>query len=209
MLENFLKCFSSSEEQDLSSDDSERIRSDKLASSDDDTENNLSNRFSLPTTKTVLSDYRQFDHTQDQRIYKWLYFSHLKIGFICKICSVFYGESPCPEHTSRGAWSHKGVEFKENPGKKLHRHGKSKSHKKAILGKANLTIQESIASKNNKDRVHTNELYIGKLVQIVHYLSRNNLAVKRWYSKFAEFLSFKSQEFIIKQYLDTCAKNAT
>ena len=29
-----------------------------------------------------------------------------------KICTVFYGDSACPEHTSRGAWSHKGVIFK-------------------------------------------------------------------------------------------------
>ena len=64
---------------------------------------------------------------------------------MCKICTVFYGDRPCSEHTSQGAWSHKGVVFKENPGKKLHRHGKSKSHKKAILTKANLTIEESIA----------------------------------------------------------------
>ena len=51
MLENFLKCFSSSEEQDLSSDDSESISSDELASSDGDIENNPSNSFGLPTTK--------------------------------------------------------------------------------------------------------------------------------------------------------------
>ena len=51
MLQNFLKCFPSGEEQDLSSDDSESI------SSDDDTENNPSNSFGLPTTKAVLSDH--------------------------------------------------------------------------------------------------------------------------------------------------------
>ena len=60
---------------------------------------------------------------------------------MCKICTVFYGDSPCPEYSSRGAWSHKGVVFKANPDKKLCRHEKSKSHKKAILGKANLTIE--------------------------------------------------------------------
>ena len=64
MLQNFLKCFSSSEEQDLSNDDSESMSSDELASSDDDTENNPLNSFGLPTTKTVLSDHKQFDHTQ-------------------------------------------------------------------------------------------------------------------------------------------------
>ena len=66
-----------------------------------------------------------------------------------------------------------------------------------------------MASKNNKDWTHANKLYIGKLVQIVHFLSRNNLAVKRFYPKFVEFLSSALQEPIIKQYLGTCAKNAT
>ena len=75
-----------------------------------------------------------------------------------KIRTVFYGDSPCPEHTSRGAWSHKWVVFEENPGKKLCRHGKSNSHKKGILAKANLTIEEAIASKNNEERAHAKEL---------------------------------------------------
>ena len=81
--------------------------------------------------------------------------------------------------------------------------------KKAILAKANLTTDESIASKNNEERAHANELYTGKLVQIVHFFSSNNLVVKCLYPKFVEFLSSELQEPIIKQYLDTCAKNAT
>ena len=126
---------------------------------------------------------------------------------MCKICTVFYADIPCPEHTSRGAWSQKGVVFKENPGKKLCQDGKSKSHKKAILAKANITIEESIASKNNEDRAHASELYIGKLVQIVYFLPINNLAVKHLYPKFVEFLSSELQEPIIKQYPDTYAKS--
>ena len=98
-----IQVFSFSEEQDLSNDDLESIISDKLASSDDDTENKPSNSFGLSTIKTVLSDHRQFNHTQYERLYKWLYFSHLKNVFMCKICTVFYGESPCPKHTLRGA----------------------------------------------------------------------------------------------------------
>ena len=43
----------------------------------------------------------------------------LKNGFICKICTVFCGDSLFPGHTSRGAWSQKGVMSKENPGEKL------------------------------------------------------------------------------------------
>ena len=75
------KCFSSSEEQDLPSDDSESISSDELASSDDNTENNPSNSFGWPTTKTDLSDHRQFDQPQYEWLYKWLYSSHQKKWF--------------------------------------------------------------------------------------------------------------------------------
>ena len=69
-----------------------------------------------------------------------------------EICTVFCGENPCSEHTSRRAWSHKGVAFKENPCRKLCQQGKWKFHGKAILVKANITIEESIASKNNEDQ---------------------------------------------------------
>ena len=102
-----------------------------------------------------------------------------------------------------------GLFFKKNPGKNLLQHGKSKFHEKAILTKANLTIEESIASKNNRDWAHAKELEIGKILKIVNFLSRNNLPVKRLYPKFVQFLSSELQEPIIKQYLDTCAKNAT
>ena len=54
-----------------------------------------------------------------------------------------------------------------------------------------------------------NELYIGKLVQIVQFLAQNNLSVKSLYPKFVDFLVNERQEPIIKQYLDTCSKNAS
>ena len=52
---------------------------------------------------------------------------------MCKICTVFYADIPCPEHTSRGAWSQKGVVFKENPGKKLCQMGNQSPIKKLSL----------------------------------------------------------------------------
>ena len=87
----------------------------------------------------------------------------------------------------------RGIYLKKIPVKKNWQQGKSKSHKKDILAKANLTIKEFIASKNNQDPPHVNELYIGKLVQIFYFLSRNNLAVKCLYLKFVEF--FFSSEY--------------
>ena len=56
---------------------------------------------------------------------------------------------------------------------------------------------------------HASEPYIGKLVQIIHFLSRNNLLVKRLYLKFVEFLSSELQVSIIKQYLGTYISNET
>ena len=99
-----------------------------------------------------------------------------------------------------------GIVFKENPDKKLRRNGETKFDKKAVLSKVNVTIQESIASKNNEDQTNGNKLCIGKLVQIVHFLLKNNLSLKRLYPKFAEFLSSELQEPIKKHYLDTRAK---
>ena len=68
----------------------------------------------------------------------------------------------------------------------------------------NLTIEESIASYNNEGRDQANELYIGKLIQIVCFLSRNNLSVKRLYPEFIEFLSSELQEPITKQFHAIC-----
>ena len=85
----------------------------------------------------------------------------------------------------------------------LHQHWKSKFHKQASPAKSSLTIEESIASKNKEERAHVIELCIGELVQIIHFLSRNNLSVKHLYPKFVEFLSSKLQEPIIRQYLFT------
>ena len=126
-----------------------------------------------------------------------------------KICEVSYGDTPTDIHGSRGTWSHKGVAFKDNPGKKLRRHQKSADHKKAILAKTNLSVKDSLQVIQNEDRSHANELYIGKLVQIVQFLARNNLSVKSLYPKFVDLLANELQEPIIKQYLDTCRKNAT
>ena len=182
----------------------EDVSSDEIASSDDDTNN--SNNFTFAPKESILSDLRQFDHTHYEQLYPWLYYSHHKKGFMCKVCTVVYGDRPCQNHGSRGAWSHKGVIFKDNPGKKLRRHAKSDDHERAMIVKTNMTIEESLSTNKIEDRTQANELYIGKLVQIVHFMSRNNLSVKTLYPKFVEFLSSEIQEPITKQYLDTCAK---
>ena len=72
-----------------------------------------------------------------------------------------------------------------------------------------MKIEESISAFRTEDRSNANELYITKLIQIVQFLGRNNLPVKFMFPKFINFLAAEMQEPIIKQYLDSCNKNAT
>ena len=114
---------------------------------------------------------------------------------MCKICEFFYGDTPMPIHGSCIAW--------------FHCHQKFADYKKAILAKTNLSVKDSLQVIQNEDWSHVDELYIGKLVQIVQCLARNNLSVKSVYSKFIDFLTKELCEPIVKQYLDTCSKKAT
>ena len=60
-----------------------------------------------------------------------------------------------------------------------------------------------------KEKENTNELYISKLMKIVHFLGRNNLPVKELYPKLIKFLAVEIEEPIIKQYLESAPMNAT
>ena len=51
--------------------------------------------------------------------------------YMCKTSKVFHGKNTMPSGKGRVAWSHKGVAFKDNPGKKL-RNTNSKPDKDAI-----------------------------------------------------------------------------
>ena len=51
---------------------------------------------------------------------------------MCKTCKVFNGKNHVPSGNERGAGSHKGIVFKDNPGKKLRSHANLKPHKDVI-----------------------------------------------------------------------------
>ena len=85
-----------------------------------------------------------------ERLYNWLYYSYSKNGFMYKICTVFCGDNPEPAYGSKGAWSHKSVLFKHNPGKKLQQHEWSDDHKGVICAKTNMKIEESISALEQK-----------------------------------------------------------
>ena len=128
-----------------------------------------------------------------------------------KICETYYGSSLCPANSNRGAWSHKAITFHDNAGKKLWFHDCTESHKQAILSLANLSIKDTNglqAKEKSQVQLEANNMHIGKLIHIVHFLAQNNLPVKSLYQKFMEFLSNELEEPIIKQYLENCSKNA-
>ena len=110
-----------------------------------------------------------------ERLYNWLYYSHSKNGFMCRICTVFYGDNPEPAHCSKGASCHKSVRFKDNPGKKLRQHKRPDDHKDAIHAKTNMKIEESVSTVRMEDCSNANELYSTKLVQVVQFFGRNSL----------------------------------
>ena len=116
---------------------------------------------------------------------------------------------------NRGAWSHVEVRFKDNSGKKLKLQNDSESHKKAVLTITNLKIDRTLnkADQHARDeKRQTNALYIEKLLRIIHFIARNNLAVLklkgRLYPKVTCFLANELHEPIVKQYLEKCPKNA-
>ena len=90
---------------------------------------------------------------------------------------------------SRGAWSHRAVHFKDNPGKKLTGNNESDSHGFALKSLTNLKIKEILEKpdESNKEKSKANELYIEKLIKIVHFLACNNLPVKELYPKMIKF----------------------
>ena len=96
---------------------------------------------------TIKDDHRIFDQSRYQNMYSWLYYCQSLHGCMCKICEIYYGSLPCPTNSNHGAWSHKPVTFHDNAGKKLRCHDSTKSHKQAILGLANLCIEDTTGSR--------------------------------------------------------------
>ena len=77
----------------------------------------------------------------------------------------FLWENPVPSGKGRGPWSHKGVAFKDNPGKKLWRHANSKPHKDAIEPLTHLRIEDTLSCRkdSHQKKESVNELYVTKL----------------------------------------------
>ena len=78
--------------------------------------------------KNIQDDYYLYYQSRYKKMYDICAYGHM-----CKICEVFYGESPVPTGKGRGGWIHSTVIFHGNAGKKLQHHAESKPHTNTIL----------------------------------------------------------------------------
>ena len=144
--------------------------------------------------------------------YTWFCCNLAKYGDLRKICEVFYNDHPCPTDRERGAWSHNAVLLKDNPKRRFQRHEKSSTHLKSILMRTIVLMEEALNLAellSRQEKQQTNESYVTKLMKITHFLARNNLLVKEIYPKMIRFLSDEMEEPLLRQYLESSAKNAT
>ena len=134
----------------------------------------------------------------------------VKMDIYVRFVKFFYESSSENPGGSRGAWSHRAVHFKDNPGKKLTCHNKSDNYGFALKSLTNLKNKDTLEKpdESNKEKSTENELYTEKLIKIVHFLARNNLPVKELYPKMIKHLSDEINEPIVKRYLETYPKNA-
>ena len=98
------------------------------------------------SSNDIESDHQFYDQSRYEKMHTWLYYNQSERGYMCKVCEVYYGNSPYSSGSNRGAWSHIGMKFNDNPGKKIQRHKKSSYHNKAVL--TNLKIQDTIEKSN-------------------------------------------------------------
>ena len=93
--------------------------SDSNESSDEEQEESIASTSGFAPKESIMKDLRLYDETHYEKLYTWLYFSQSFHGYMCKTYEVFYGKNHVLSGKGRGACSHKGVVFEDNPGKKL------------------------------------------------------------------------------------------
>ena len=85
-----------------------------------------------------------------------------------------------------------------------------KPHTDAILAITSTRIDEALSGPCGiQEKTNINEMYVSKLIKIVHFLGKHILPIKKLYPVLLYFLAFDLEEPITKQYLENCPKNAT
>ena len=76
--------------------------------------------------------------------------------------------------------------------------------------KTNVCIKDALSKSDKKTiegKNRLNELYIRKLIKVVHFLAANDLSAKELYPKLVSFLANDIKEPVVKQYFDACKKS--
>ena len=76
--------------------------------------------------------------------------------------------------------------------------------------KTNACIKDALSKSDKKKtegKNRLNELYMRKLIKVVHFLAAHNLPVKELYPKLVSFLANDIKEPVVKQYLAACKKS--
>ena len=90
------------------------------SSSDDESSENYQEKGpSFASSNDIESDHRFYDQSRYEKMYTWLYYNQSERGYMCKVCEVYYRNSPHFSGSNRGAWSHVSVKFNDNLGKKI------------------------------------------------------------------------------------------
>ena len=126
--------------------------SDSDESSDEEQEESIASTSGFAPKESIMKDLRLYDENRCEKLYTWLYFSQVFHKYMCKTCKVSHEKNIMPSGKGRGAWSHKGVVFKDNPGKKLRRNTNSKPDKDAIESLTHLRIKDTLSRNKNSHR---------------------------------------------------------
>ena len=76
--------------------------------------------------------------------------------------------------------------------------------------KTSACIKDALSKSDKKKtegKNRLNELYMRKLIKVVHFLAAHNLPVKELYPKLVSFLANDIKEPVVKQYLAACKKS--
>ena len=128
---------------------------------------------------------------------------------ICvKHAKFFMGKTPCQVEKGEELGHIRGL-FLKITRKKLRQHANLKPHKDAIESLTHLPIADTLSCSEDscQKKESVNKLYVTKLIRIVHFLARHNLVIKELYKPLMNFISFKLEEPVTKQYIENSATN--
>lgn len=83
--------------------------------------------YTLSSTDVSVIDQRKFNPAKYESMYKWMYYSHSKGGYLCKFCELYVPSSLCEK-----PFVSKGVQIGTHPTRQLETHQESAGHKASV-----------------------------------------------------------------------------